>query len=88
MPLRRELKVGDWLHCYGAIDSQVQITKESMELQSKNEDQQTMYVDHDGELKKVSVHILYHESMPIEQSMLNEHQHGEMIKEMKEAGLL
>jgi hypothetical protein len=89
MTLNRPVKVGDRLWCYGAIDSQVTITEESMKAQESNPTPEfSMFIDHDGELKEVSQRLLYFYTMPSPNGFIETNERQEIAEELRKEGIM
>jgi hypothetical protein len=86
MALKRPVKAGNYL-MHRAL-GQVRITEETVELEKTNTDESCIYVDHDGECKKVSKHLLYHFRTPVPQELINAFEAVDLKEEMREQGLL
>lgn len=89
MTLHRPVKVGDRLWCYGAIDSQVRITEESMKAQESNPTPEfSMFVDHEGELKEVSQRLLYFNPNPSPDGFNEASERQEISDELRKEGIM
>ena len=89
MTLNRPVKVGDRLWSYGAIDSQVAITEESMKAQEGNATPEfTMFVDHDGEIKEVSQRLLYFNQNPSPDGFIEANERQEISDELRKEGMM
>jgi len=86
MALKHPVKAGDYL-MHRAL-GQVRITEDTVELNKSNHDESCIYVDHDGECKLVSKHLLYHFRTPIPQELINAFENIDIVEDMRNEGLL